>query len=236
MVVVIIFIGYMQIQYPTIMAKSERVTNTGLPEDQHVGQQRSIEIMSVYYKKEVINGSTFVYREDTVNGTKKKAWTVDGHPVDADEYEEAILNAEKEVRRKERRKEEEQRVHQQLLHHQVLIMLNKKLLTIKIADIEVWLQKLHDYALEQFLVFNDSTYASPEEFDQLSNECIPKVHSLILQGEDECDVGELLHWVNKLDKVPDQLCNLFYASVNNAIAACDDTKMLKKLLDVVSHA
>lgn len=197
--------------------------------------KHEVEIVSLFYKKEVINGHAFVHREDVVNGMSKKSLEIDGCPVDVQKYEDTILEAEKEVRRVERRQLEERRVRERAMRLESQINLSKKIVQVKIVEAEQWLTKLQDTRLKPFLVFDALTYASREEFDRVALELIPEAREVVMRTHQEISFDAIKSIGDNLEDTPQRLCDLFYASVDAAIKSCNDTKLLKELLDIVSH-
>lgn len=194
------------------------------------------EVITVYYKKETIHGQTFIYREDTINGKKKCSWTVDGNAVDASDYEEALLEAEKEVRRQARQKEEENRVREWDLQLQAMVALVKKQVHLKITAIEAELQRIDDQRLKPFLLFENHTLASQEALDTIVRELIPGAKKIVADSGDVGREGlhELNSYADRLEGISERVRDFFYASVNNAINHCDDTRLLKEFLNLIS--
>jgi len=195
---------------------------------------REIEELAVYYKKEVIGGTSFVYREDVANGVKKEAWTVDGKPVDFQEYEENLLDAEKEVRRQERRVAEECRKRHQQARLSSTFQLQKKLLRLQIEQVEVVLKRFDDHRLTPFLLFDKEKTLSQEDFKHIDQTLLDQAKKLLYTADQEVDLPTLATMIEKFDVLPGRLQDLFHATVNNAIKRCDDTKVLKELLGVLS--
>jgi len=195
---------------------------------------RDIEELSVYYKKEILEGKTFVYREDLANGTKKQVWTIDGKPVEFDEYEEAILDAEKEIRRRERKERDERRRAMQYRRLLAVVELHKKLLRLLIEEVEIAVRKFDDHRLTPFLVFDKNSAFSQKEFEAIESELLEDAKKVLYQEVQDGDKAELAAAIQKLDGLPERLQELFQKTVDNAIKTCDDTKMLKELLGVLS--
>lgn len=195
---------------------------------------REIEELAVYYKKEVLGGKAFVYREDVANGVKKEAWTVDGKPVDSQEYEEALLDAEKEVRREERRVAEEYRKRHQQARLSSSFQLQKKLLRLQIEQVEVVLKRFDHHRLTPFLSFDKEKTLSQEDFEHIDQALLDQAKKLLYTADQEIDLPTLATMIEKFDMLPTRLQDLFHATVNNAIKRCDDTKVLKELLGVLS--
>lgn len=198
------------------------------------GVLRDVEELSVYYKKEILEGKTFVYREDLANGTKKQVWTIDGKPVEFEEYEEAILDAEKEIRRRERKERDERRRAMQDRRLLAVVVLHKKLLRLLIDDVQVALARFDDHRLAPFLVFDKNSAFSQKEFEAIESELLEYAKKVLYEEVQDGDKAALADAIQKLDGLPERLQELFQKTVDNAIKTCDDTKMLKELLGVLS--
>lgn len=190
---------------------------------------REIEVISVYYKKEVIEGKTFIYREDVVNGKKKQSWTINGRSVDEEAFEEELLDAEKELRRKERLKEEGLRVREQERQLSTLRAIAKKQLELHVVAVEIALHKFDTVKLKPFLLSEELQ----KEIDQITQELLPQAKKMLSLPENS-SLEELNHSLSQLEGSPERLGELFYIAVNDAIQKCDDTRLLKELLEVIS--
>ena len=198
------------------------------------GALRDVEELSVYYKKEILDGKTFAYREDLANGVKKQVWSIDGKPVEFEEYEEVILDAEKEIRRRERRARDERRRAAQDSRLQAVVELHKKLLRLLVEDVEAALAKFDDHRLMPFLVFDKDSLLSHKEFETIEGELLQEAKKVLYEEVQDGDKTSLAATIQKLDGLPERLQELFQKTVDNAIKRCDDTKMLKELLGVLS--
>lgn len=194
-----------------------------------------IEVMSTFYTKETINGVEFMYREEVINGKAKKIWTIDDKEVKQSRYLEAILDAEKEVRRVERVAQEQQRLAQQKEKLQRMLAVYKKELQLKLVGVEQWFNKLHESNLVVYLAFDPQTYENQESFDEVAH-LIAQVKTALVAAEDEDTLVLCEHLNALLDTVPERLRDLFYATTDNAIQLCGDTKVLKNLLEIVAQA
>jgi len=194
---------------------------------------KEVEEMSVYYKKETIGSQVFVYREDVVNGVKKEAWNIDGEAIGADDYEEQLWQAEKEARQKDRAVRAEKRRARQESELQIAQALQKKLLRLEIERIEAGLDRFDDHRLVPFLVFDDAL--SKEQFEKIETELLSEAR-ILLRHLNVDTIVDLKTILNKLEGVSDRLELCFQKTVNNAVNRCDDTKVLKELLNFLSVA
>ena len=167
------------------------------------------------------------------NGVKKEAWTINGQPVEADEYEEALLDEQKEVLRQKWRAEEQERQSRQEARGTMALDLHKKLLRLLIEQVESQLKKFDDHRLTPFVLFNETTFTQ-ESFESIDQVLLQDAKRLLYNAQIGIDMNEFKGMINKLEELPTRLRALFHATVNNAIKRCDDTKILKGLLGVLS--
>jgi len=195
--------------------------------------KRTVEVVSVYCKKEVINEKVFIHRDDLVNSERKEIWSVDGQLVSQNEYEEVILDAEKEVRRQERKIQEERRKKDQAFKDEVMLVLQKKILRLTVENIDEQLKKFDSHNLENFLAYKEDTI-SQELFENLKEELLPEAKRLLYKKDEDYNWADMNLMVAKVENLDEKLESLFQDTVRNAIKQCDDTKVLKDLLELVS--
>lgn len=196
---------------------------------------RHIEIVSSYVKKTEINGKIFLEREEFFNGSGKRVWVVDGKPVTQVDFEESLLDAERELRREELRNEQAQRQTQATFKERSLVAGTRKTLALLIQDIDRQLAKLNMEKFGPFLLFDDSNFGGQEQFNTLVQELLPRARDLY-QKDERVTMPELMAMVDQLEVMPKKLQNLFQKTVEHAIETCDDTKVLKELLDIVAQS
>ena len=193
--------------------------------------QKSLNISVI---EEVIDNKTFIHRVDILNGKRDERWAIDGQSVQEDEYDEAILEAEKAERRQERKAcKKEQRDHDEFV-----IAFQRagcaKIIELYLVRIKDELYRLADRRLKQFLHFEEDTISSEKEFDYIKNVLIIRAQEL-LDTIDEVELEELQGMMRRLEEYPKNLRALYYGTVKNAQAHSDDTKLLKDLLSIISE-
>lgn len=195
------------------------------------GAGREIEELSVYYKKETLLGTEFVYREDMAAGTRKETWTINGKTVTAQAYEDAILEAEKELRREERRVDLERRRARQEAQLDLSLELHKKILRLTVDRVETILVRCKDPRLEPLLQFGAHSELSKADFEAAQEDVVAA--KKLLSSRETDTLSALKALIAKLEPLPDRLESLIQASMDHAVKYCDDTKMLKELLGLV---
>ncbi|KKP35397.1 MAG: hypothetical protein UR26_C0005G0011 [candidate division TM6 bacterium GW2011_GWF2_32_72] len=183
--------------------------------------------------EEWVNKIQYIHRIDMIDGSKKETWSINGKTVSAQEYEDSILQAEMEENRKKRKKEHEEQEKELALKWDLKTMGGKKLLELSLKDVEVELKKIDDNKLNNFLVFGANSLASYEELMDLKNKIIPDTNNMLNLSSDKINLQDLNKQIALLEPYKDLLKNTFAATVKNAIGRCDDTKMLKELLELI---
>lgn len=188
---------------------------------------------SLFYTEEKVYGRVFSHRIELLEGRQKDLWKVDGQEVDDQTYEELILEAEKEERRQERKREYEERLANHMFRQQAHEALVKKLLRIQADTIAGELKQLGDYRLDSYFVYSSSTIINRDDYDYLAYELLPQVDQF-LSDDGLVEYNELIDLHAKLELYGSRLKGFVRATISRAIEECDDTKLLKKLLALVS--
>ncbi len=176
--------------------------------------------------KELIQGRQFVHTYQMRDGITKQEWAIDGSLVDKATYEDTLLVAEMDERRLEREKgyaaQAEELAAQQRMQQDVL----KKLVRKATKTIREQLAKIDGYQLLPYLAY-DQQSLTQEQFEG-TLELLSQADAL--GGTSEAAISELQTVVKRLERVERGMKKLVRDSMEQAIAQCDDTEMLKKLL------
>ncbi len=189
--------------------------------------------IAVYYLEEEVNNTMFTYRLDSFDSVLKESYSINSKGVNHEEYEESILNAEKEERRKERQKERDRRILTEQLSTIARVVKTKEDLAVLIHTIEELFYKIADYSLESYLIFDAHATLSLTEFNTLRTEYIAHAKKLLQENNKQSDIKALQEAIEQLKPYSEKLADLFYATVESAITKCNDTKVLKKLLTLI---
>lgn len=177
--------------------------------------------------KELVNGHQFVHTYQVIDGIKRQAWAIDGQSVEKAAYEDAILEAEKAERRLEREEayvaQEEELAAQQKLQQEIM----KKLLRLAAANLKQQLARLEEYKLHPYIVFDEDSLTQ-EQFEG-AQQLLARAQ-LLLQ-DPEPALSEMQATLERVEWYEKRMKKLIRDSVEHAIAQCDDTAMLKKLLE-----
>ncbi|MBN1549506.1 hypothetical protein JW872_02495 [Candidatus Babeliales bacterium] len=197
-------------------------------------------VQYVRYVEEKVNNAIFAHRVDIIDGVAQDRWLINGQKVSAEEYEEALLDSEKEERREERRRvealkrrEEEAEAQHQVFIHDARKDIARKRLELVIKNVESELLKVKEPKLEPYLVFDRQTVASADLFNQLQIDSLPEAKRLIALGHDVQE-EDLSRTADQLEAFGPRLRDMFRLTVKQAINQCDDTRLLKELLEIVS--
>jgi hypothetical protein len=191
--------------------------------------------MLVMYVEEKVNDLVFKHKMQRENGMTKEVYTINDIGTTGQEYEEALLNAEKEERRQERRLAHEARVKFYDTHYKVRVKLIKTELRPQIQILESELKRLSDERLKPYRVFVQSfLVGSYEELLTFGRELVDHVTTMLNQPDDITDIKKLQDIARDTTRVIQQMHDTFFATVNNGIDKGDDTRLLKELLMLVS--
>ena len=194
---------------------------------------------SLFYTEEKINGITFTHRIELFEGREKNIYKVNGKSVEEELYEEKILEAEKEERRRARKKEKEEKLKNHFFKQKMEELLIKKITNKEAQIIKDEIKKLEQYELDVYFAFSkrksNPTILDRSDYDYLLYDLIPRVDKIIGNG-DELDYSELLLMQEEIQKYLPRVLQLRRDTISRAIEECDDTKLLKKLLILVSNS
>lgn len=186
------------------------------------------------YTEECIDGKLFAHRLDYFEGVRKEQWSIEGKTVDAQSYEERILEAEKNERRRERQKDEKEKNDQQLFKMKAQRALLKKLLQAHVnlyfSDIALF----ERYHLEPYFCYAATTFTSYQAYTQFVMGALACAQKILNESIDEEDISELQELYEQLEAMQDAWKLFYRATVEQAIEKCNDTKMLKELLQLVA--
>ena len=170
-----------------------------------------------------------MHKLELINGKQQDNYLINNRAVDRETYQEAILDAEKEERRHERAREYHAKIQEQEFKQQAKIALLKKLLTQVHKTITEELTKLHAYHLEPYFAFDAQTIPNHENYQQLTQ--------LLTQAQElpsTMAAQELEELYVQLEPYQEKIKKFSINTIQNAIKQCDDTKLLKELLVLIS--
>lgn len=190
---------------------------------------KNLQTRVLYASQEEIDGITFGFQEENVNGVIRKQWVVDGSVVCEGEYHDELERAEMNVRRKERMTREQARVREQEDKQEILKNGYKKVIKLLLDNSVEWMKKIMHADVAPYCT--TANRAQLEIIESITT----RAHCIVYGLDREFDQQAAQEIMELLEPVPQQLKDLFYQVVNGAIQQCDDTKVLKGLLELVGH-
>jgi hypothetical protein len=184
----------------------------------------------VLYTEEKANDTLFIHRVDIIEGYKKEAHFINGQPTTPGEYEEALLAAETEERRRERAHLQDTRLKTYDLYYKARSKIAKNELKPLVTTIEAETKKLADSRLKPFLIFSPQTIGSPEELQTITSTLIPQAYKLLEEPFEAANYGHFNHIKAEIGRVLPRIQDMCNATLDNAITKGDDTKLLKDIL------
>jgi hypothetical protein len=166
----------------------------------------------------------------------KEIFLINNIPVLKSDYQARLEQAEKEEREYERKMESD------LLHSRVQFASNtqlsiyQKMLSKIFINIKQWLAKLRIEAISSYYVFSPDTVSSRASFESFKDDVFMKAQQLMQEYMQLQDIDSLKKLFEQYEAVPQRLERFFQKSVQQAIKHCDDTKVLKELLEIIGAA
>ena len=190
--------------------------------------------ITIYQKKESIGDSVFIYRHEVVDGEVSEVWLINEAVVSFRDYEKSLEEAECLERRRVRQTEHDKREQHDREKSAVVREGYKKIIACTVNEIAERLQRINTYQLQPYLAFSQASYTSYPEFAALSQELLPSAQKMLKASDGVHSIHEYEQMLATIDSVPEKLDTLFYDTTHNAIQCCNDTKVLKELLEVVA--
>jgi|GEM_PF-6902442 len=189
--------------------------------------------------EERINGILFSYRLDSACGGKSEAslkeqWMIDNKPVLKKEYDDRIAHEQLEELKRDRSREYEKRLEAYSFKNSQRIALFKKILRVTLKEIEEKYGQFERYGVRDYMAYSSDTVMSEIDFVNIPVQFLDFARRLVNSSDEDfsCQRAEAL--LATLEAYPSKLQVLFENTVKKAIARCNDTERLKKLLEVVS--
>lgn len=188
----------------------------------------------IFYQEEKINNNNFAQKIQYINGNKKIIYIVNGHQVTWDEYQDEILEAEKQERKKELEKDLENKIRFCDLQQKIKNKISQSSLSELVSELNIQLNKVLENRLKPYLAFNSSTIESREQLENLYQEFLPQAKELVSLSSAEVDLEKVNKYINKIQDYLERLKIFFSNTVDQAVENSDDTKMLKELLELIN--
>lgn len=177
-----------------------------------------------------VNNRLFSRQIEVINGVRAERYQVDDKPVSADIFEDQLVSAESAERRLELKHENEMIGNREREEQLTRIAATKKLLKQLVDRLRRDLSLLEKFTLERYFVFSPETLTR-EEYEQVVTQLIPASLKAIAAG-DALGTSDQLY--QDLEAYERRVNAFVFATIRQAIDRCDDPKLLKELLAVVS--
>jgi hypothetical protein len=100
--------------------------------------------------------------------------------------------------------------------------------------VEKLINRIKDERLVPFYQFHQKTFASQKDYADTVRITLESVAEIGSDAESGIDQEQFQLLCVSLDTLKKRMQDFFYDTVNNAIKMCDDTKVLKDLLNMIS--
>ncbi len=187
-----------------------------------------------YTVEERINDTTFRQQTTIANGERSALYFINSIPAEADTYEEALLNAEKEESKRKRRQAEKQRLKAYELQYRGQVRLHQSSLKKATEKLVALLRTALDTNLEQFRAYTPDTISSQEELITIAETLLPHAKQLYISAPEKTNLAHLSSTQEAVEKKTHLLRTFVTNSVNEGINNAHDTKLLKELLQLAS--
>ncbi|MFT6765713.1 MAG: ribosomal protein L22 [Alteromonas naphthalenivorans] len=194
-------------------------------------QAKMVRTVVVELVEEKINGQTFVYRLDVVDGRKKEQWSIDSRPIEHADYDRKILEAELKERSLEREQAYQKRVRLAEFKSNAASLVTKKLLVTTLQEIEQGISQFARHELTSYIAYSPHTFADEVDFATLRDHTLGEVRQVLESDFDPEQAKEKLY---QIQAYPKKIASLFEGTVQNAINNCDEPKKLKQWLQMLS--
>ena len=182
-------------------------------------------------KRTTIEQQRFEMRRETKNGVFSETYLINEKPVKFEEYESAYLNAKQLALKKELEEERQHALNIATLEKETRRTAAARILKVEYDELKAAIKSIKNYELEPYLIWSSSTIPSKEDYEYATNQ-LPKEVETLLQCV-EINQMERDKYVSKLTNYAHKLHELFQSTVNTILATTKDTKLLKRLMDIV---
>lgn len=180
---------------------------------------------------EVINGIKYISIEKIENGQRSEKYYINGQETLSNEYISSQATSRLKEFENDAQRAKEEREKKFKFNSDAKLKTLKKLIYLKIQEIKENFYKLEKLNILSFFMYSKETFINEEEFNNLK-ESIEDTDQLISSNAD-LFITDLDNVYNKLENKAKKTEIFVRQSIENAINKCDDTKLLKDLLNVI---
>ncbi len=188
--------------------------------------------LMTFVVEEAHNGTSFKHLTDIENGSKKESFFVNNKSVGPLEYEDTLLNAQKEETKKERKKTQEDRIRMYETQYKARVKIAQSDLKQALSTLENELTQLADERIKPFIVYKSDTMSSADQTAAIKEKLMPDARKLA-ESSPDIDIKKINDMTAELRSLIPRVHETFITAVNNGINKADDTKLLKELLTLL---
>jgi hypothetical protein len=182
---------------------------------------------------EEINGKKFTLMENNLNGAWSFDYQVDEKNVDKTEFEKLKIKAKKQEWLLKERCKEEARKKSVENSNFLRVKLNKKILESELDSCKSRVNKVQKGKLGGYFIYSAETFSSEGEWQKFVDFVIPELEKIVQSSDSDLDIAKLERFVEKLEPYESRIDQFVVNAINNAIEKCDDTKKLKKIIELL---
>ncbi|MDR3647002.1 MAG: hypothetical protein P4L22_05685 [Candidatus Babeliales bacterium] len=180
---------------------------------------------------ELINSTKYSLIENIENGKRIERYYIDNKEVLSQEFiDSRVVSRVKELEIEARKSHEEREKKFKFSNDSKLKAL-KKLIFLKISEIKEAVSKIEKLNISSFFVYSQETFLNEEDFNSLK-ESLEDIDHMI-NSDQNLNLLDLGLIVDKLENRAKKSHLFVRQALENAINKCDDTKLLKDLLEVL---
>lgn len=193
-----------------------------------------VEEITQYKKKELINGKEFTYVFKESMHQIQEGWLIDGKGVEQEFFLQQKVQAQYQELVERENRERERQERELKVRRRSRCEIAKKCLTQSLNEVERIVQCMKDYTLLDFVEFSTDTFENSKLYNSFFEDFIPEVRTIIAQTPEEVNEEKLQNLLHDMEQYQEKLHRFFQAALSRAINCSDDTKLLKRLFELVS--
>lgn len=182
-------------------------------------------------KRVTIEQQRFEMRRESKNGVFSEQYLLNDRPVSFEEYEAVYLNAKQMALKKELEDERNQALKQAARQQEMKRATSARLLKLHYDALKLAYKAIKNYEIEPYLIWSSSTISSKEDYEYATNQLVKEVDALLACPT--IDDVQRDFYIGKLKNYAQRLQELFQNTVSTLINTTKDTKLLKRLMDIV---
>ncbi len=193
----------------------------------------TIKQTATYLVEEIYNGTSFKHVTELDNGSTREIFFINGKSVPDSEYENALLNAQKEENRKLRKKTQEERLKVYETQYKGRVKVAQTDLKEALGMLEEEIKRLADERLKPFMLYKSDTLESADYLVSIKEKLVPEARTYLQTNPEKIDLKKIHDTEQEIQNLLPRIRETFVTAVNNAIEKADDTKLLKELLTLL---